>query len=183
MFSGNYRQHSGFSGMQLLTLFFVPRASNPGFYLDGNYLGLEFEPRFDGGIAKGLSTELGVMDYGVSYRLFGSAASERVAHWEEKSPSNTLDIYAVGRTIWLDNQLEFRGIGSFSGSNSFTAPVIGGRIMAEFLQKWFLLLDGNAGGFGADNMSFTGSVLGAIGYRTTLFGVLSTVQAGYKVWL
>ena len=61
-----------------------------GFYLDGNYLGLDFEPRFDGGIAKGLSTELGVMDYGVSYRLFGSTASERVAHWEEKSPSNIL---------------------------------------------------------------------------------------------
>lgn len=78
--------------MQLLTLFFVPRASNHGFYLDGNYLGLEFEPRFDGGIAKGLSTELGVMDYGVSFRLFGSAASERVVHWEEKSPSNTLEI-------------------------------------------------------------------------------------------
>jgi hypothetical protein len=116
----------------------------------------------------------------VSYRLFGSAASERVAHWEEKSPSNTLDIYAGGRTIWLGNQLEFSGIASFSGSSSFTAPVIGGRIIAEFLPKWFLLLDGNAGGFGTDNVSFTGSALGGVGYRTTLFGVPSSVQAGYK---
>jgi hypothetical protein len=151
-----------------------------GFYLDGDYLGLDFKPLFDGGIAKGLSTELGVMDYGVSYRLFGSTASERVAHWEEKSPSNILDLYAGGRTIWQGNQLEFRGIGSFSGSSSFTAPVIGGRIMAEFLPKWFLLLDGNAGGFGVDNVSFTGSALGEVGYRTILFGVPSTVQAGYK---
>jgi hypothetical protein len=151
-----------------------------GLYLDGDYLGLDFKPRFDGGIAKGLSTELGVMDYGVSYRLFGSTASERVAHWEEKSPSNILDLYAGGRTIWLGNQLEFTGIGSFSGSNSFTAPVIGGRIVTEFLPKWFMLLDGNAGGFGADHVSFTGSGLGAVGYRTTLFGVPSTVQAGYK---
>ena len=82
-----------------------------GFYLDGDYLGLDFKPLFNGGIAKGLSTELGVMDYGVSYRLFGSTASERVAYWEEKSPSNILDLYAGGRTIWLGNQLEFRGIG------------------------------------------------------------------------
>jgi hypothetical protein len=95
---------------------------------------------------------------------------------------NTLDIYAGGRTIWLGNQLEFSGIGSFSGSSSFTALVIGSWIMAEFLPKWFLLLDGNAGGFGLDNVSFTGSALwGGGGYRTTLFGVPSPVQAGYKV--
>jgi len=37
-----------------------------------------------------------------------------------------------------------------------------------------------SGGFGVDNVSFTGSALGAVGYRTTLFGVPSTVQAGYK---
>ena len=74
-----------------------------GFYLDGNYMGLDFKPRFDQGYSKGLSLGLGIMDYGVSYRLFGPTASERVAHWEEKSRSNILDIYAGGRTIWLGN--------------------------------------------------------------------------------
>ena len=150
-----------------------------GFYLDGNYLGLDFEPHFDR-ISKGSSLELGVMDYGVSYRLFGSPASEGIAHWDEKSRSNILDIYAGGRTIWLGTEVDFKGIGSSSGSASFTAPVIGGRIVAEFLPKWFLLLDGNVGGFGVDNVNFTGSVLGAVGYRTTLFGVPSSVEAGYK---
>jgi hypothetical protein len=120
------------------------------------------------------------MDYGLSYRLFGSTASERVTHWEEKSRSNILDLYTGGRTIWQGNQLEFRGIGSFSGSSTFTAPIIGGRIVAEFLPKWFLLLDGNAGGFGVDNVSFTGSALGGVGYRTTLFGVPSSVQGGLQ---
>lgn len=151
-----------------------------GFYLDGNYMGMDFKPRFDGGISKGLSTRMGIMDYGASYRLFGSSASEHVAHWDGKAPSNILDIYAGGRTIWLGNQIEFTGVGSASGNKSFTAPVIGGRIVAEFLPKWFMLLDGNVGGFGADNVSFTGSALGALGYRTTLFGVPSTVEAGYK---
>jgi len=151
-----------------------------GFYLDGNYMGLDFKPRFDGGIAKGLSMQLGIMDYGVSYRLFGSAASERIAHWDEESPSNIIDIYAGGRSIWLGNQLEFSGIGSSSGSKSFTAPVIGGRILAEFLPKWFLMLDGNVGGFGVDNVNFTGSALGSVGYRTRLFGVPASVEAGYK---
>ena len=150
-----------------------------GFYLDGNYMGMDFEPHFDR-ISKGSSMNMGIMDYGVSFRLFGSPAAEGIAHWDEKSRSNILDIYAGGRTIWLGTEVEYKGIGSASGSKSFTAPVIGGRIMAEFLPKWFVLLDGNVGGFGADNVNFTGSVLGAVGYRTRLFGVPSTVEAGYK---
>ena len=150
-----------------------------GFFLDGNYLGLDFKPRFDR-VSEGLSTELGIMDYGASFRLFGSPASETVAHWDEKSRSNMLDIYAGGRTIWLGNELESSRRGSFSGSKSFTAPIIGGRIIAAFLPKWFLMLDGNVGGFGVDNVNFTGSVLGSVGYRTRLFGVPSSVEAGYK---
>jgi len=150
-----------------------------GFFLDGNYMGLDFKPRFDR-VSEGVSTELGVMDYGASYRLFGSPASETVAHWNEKSRSNMLDIYAGGRTIWLGNELESSRRGSFSGSKSFTAPIIGGRIIAEFLPKWLLMLDGNVGGFGVDNVNFTGGALGSVGYRTRLFGVPSSVEAGYK---
>jgi hypothetical protein len=151
-----------------------------GFFMDGNYMGLDFKPRFDKGIAKGLSTDLGVMDYGVSYRLFGSAPSERIAHWDEKPGSNILDIYAGGRSIWLSNQLEYKGIGSFSGSKYYTAPIIGARILAEFFPKWFLMLDGNVGGVGGGHVNFTGSVLGSVGYRTRLFGVPTSLEAGYK---
>jgi hypothetical protein len=150
-----------------------------GFYLDGNYMGMDFEPRFDR-VSNGSSVHLGIMDYGVSYRLFGSTASESIAHWEEKARSNILDIYAGGRTIWLGTQVDSKFNGSASANSSSTVPVIGGRIVAEFLPKWFLLLDGNVGGFGADNVNFTAEALGAVGYRTTLFGVPSTVEAGYK---
>jgi len=120
------------------------------------------------------------MDYGVSYRLFGSQASEYVTQWEEKSRSNILDIYAGGRTIWLGTQVDIKNGDSASANTSSTAPVIGGRIVAEFLPKWFLLLDGNVGGFGADNVNLTWAALGAVGYRTSLFGVPSSVEAGYK---
>jgi hypothetical protein len=150
-----------------------------GFYLDGNYMGMDFEPHFDR-VSKGSSMELGVMDYGVSYRLFGSQASEYVTQWEEKSRSNILDIYAGGRTIWLGTQVDIKNGDSASANTSSTAPVIGGRIVAEFLPKWFLFLDGNVGGFGADNVNLTWAALGAVGYRTSLFGVPSSVEAGYK---
>lgn len=150
-----------------------------GFYLDGNYMGMDFEPHFDR-VSKGSSMELGIMDYGVSYRLFGSQASEYVTQWEERSRSNILDIYAGGRTIWLGTQVDIKNGDSASANTSSTAPVIGGRIAAEFLPKWFLLLDGNVGGFGADNVNLTWAALGAVGYRTSLFGVPSSVEAGYK---
>jgi hypothetical protein len=105
-----------------------------GFYLDGNYMGMDFKPRFNR-VSNGSSMELGIMNYGVSYRLFGSTASESVAHWEEKARSNLLDIYAGGQTIWLGTQVESNFKRSPSANSTLTAPVIGGRIMAEFLPK------------------------------------------------
>ena len=120
------------------------------------------------------------MDYGVSYRLFGSTASERVAHWEEKSRSNILEIYAGGRTIWLGNEATFSRLGTVSNNKSVTAPLVGSRIIVEFFPMWFASLDGSVGGFGVDNVNFMGSALGTVGYRTRLFGVPASVEVGYK---
>lgn len=150
-----------------------------GLYLDGNYMQMDFKPRFDR-ISSGVSSEIGIMDYGVMYRVFGPSASERVANWNKQSRSSLLDIYTGGRSIWLGNQVDVIRVGSVSGNKSFFAPVLGGRVLVEFTPRWFALVDGNAGGFGVDNVDFTGSVLGVIGYRTSLFGVPTSVEAGYK---
>lgn len=151
-----------------------------GFYLDGNYMGLDFRPHLDQRISKGISTRMGIMDYGASYRLFGPSASERVNNWDAKTRSNSFDVYAGGRTIWLGNEAEFTDIGSVSSNASVTAPVIGGRVTVDISPKWFVLVDGSVGGFGVDNVNFTSSALGTIGYRTSLFGVPASVEAGYK---
>lgn len=151
-----------------------------GFYLDGNYMGLDFRPHLDQGISKGISTRLGIMDYGASYRLFGSTASERVGNWDAKTRSHSFDIYAGGRTVWLGNEAEFTDAGNVSSNTSVTAPVIGGRVTVDISPKWFVLVDGSVGGFGVDNVNFTSSALGKIGYRTSLFGVPASVEAGYK---
>jgi hypothetical protein len=119
------------------------------------------------------------MEYGASYRLFGPSASERIAQWDEKSRSNTLDIYAGGRTIWLGLEAEFAGINK-SSNVSNSVPLVGGRVIVDFSPKWYLTLDGNVGGFGVDNVSFEGSALGSVGYRSTLFDVPASVELGYK---
>jgi hypothetical protein len=151
-----------------------------GLYVDGNYMDLDFEPRFDQGISKGLSSQLGIMEYGVMYRLFGAPATELVGHWAEKTRSNMLEVYAGGRTIWLGNQIEFRGIGKASSSESLTSPLIGGRFTVEFSPEWFVLVDGNGGGFGVEDIDFAGSVMGMVGYRTSLLGVPASLEAGYR---
>jgi len=148
-----------------------------GFYLGGNYFGLDFRPARDQGYSKGLSLRMGIMEYGATYRLFGSSASERIAHWDEKSRSNILDIYAGGRTIWLGLEAEFGGI-SASSNTSVTVPLVGGRVIVEFSPKWYATLDGSVGGFGVDNVSFSGSALGTVGYRTSLFDGPASVELG-----
>ena len=151
-----------------------------GFYLDGNYFGLDFNPKLDSGIGSGLSTRLGIMDYGVSYRLFGESAAERVNNWGSKPYATVFDIYVGGRSIWLGNSAEFVGIGNVSSSSSASAPVLGARITTDISPKWFVHIDGSVGGFGVDNVNFTSSALGTVGYRTNLFGVPSSVEVGYK---
>ncbi len=150
-----------------------------GFYLDGTYFGLDFEPRLEQGISKGVSSRLGIMDYGASYRLFGATAAERVGNWNEKTRSNSFDVYVGGRTIWLGNKAEFAGV-SASTDSSISAPVIGGRVSVDISSQWFVTADGSVGGFGVDNVSLTSSALGTVGYRTSLFGIPASVQAGYK---
>jgi hypothetical protein len=151
-----------------------------GFYLDGNYMGLDFRPQVDRGESKGVSMRMGIMEYGASYRVLGSPASERVSDWSESPRSYSFDIYAGGRTFWLGNKAEFARV-SKSMDASVTAPVIGGRVMVDISPKWYVLVDGSIGGFGVDKVNFTSSALGTIGYRTRLFDVPASVEAGYKM--
>lgn len=151
-----------------------------GFYLDGNYMGMDFRPQVSKGESKGVSMRMGIMEYGASYRLLGSPASERVSNWSENPRSYSFDIYAGARTIWLGNKAEFARV-SKSSDKSVTAPVLGGRVMVDISPKWYVLVDGSVGGFGVDKVNFTSSALGTIGYRTRLFDVPASVEAGYKM--
>lgn len=154
-----------------------------GFYVDGNYMNIQLKPKF-GAVSEGIKTELGLMDYGLMYRIYGAKASEMGDYQGKKRP-NVLDVYAGARTIWLGNSVDFSGpFGRVQRTaetgKSFTVPVVGGRIVVDFTPNWFVLADANIGGFGADNVDFTGGLMGMLGYRTSLFGVPAAVEAGYR---
>lgn len=154
-----------------------------GFFVDGIYMNIKLEPVLER-LSNGITSQLGIMDYGLTYRVFGATAAEMPSLQGKKRPIG-LDVYAGARTIWLDNSVELAApVGNaqhdFSSSKSFTSPIIGGRLIVDFTPHWFVMADGNFGGFGAQNVSFTGSILGALGYRTTFFDIPSSVEAGYK---
>ena len=153
------------------------------FYVDGNYMNIQLKPAF-GRISQGIGSELGLMDYGLMYRIFGAPASERT-HQVGKIRSNVVDVYAGARTLWMGNSVTFSGpFGlaqrSPSTNRSFTTPVIGGRFSVDFTSNLFVLADVNFGGFGVDNVDFTGGLMGMLGYRTDLFGVPTSLEAGYR---
>jgi len=48
-----------------------------------------------------------------------------------------------------------------------TSPILDGRMTVDFTPEIFVLADGNVGGFGVQNVSFTGGIQGLIGYRSS----------------
>jgi hypothetical protein len=154
-----------------------------GFYLDGNYLNLQIKPVL-GRIGSGVDSEMGIMDYGLMYRIFGATAAEIPGLQGKKRP-NALDVYAGARTLWLGNSATIAGPAGLishtsSSGQSFTSPVIGGRAIVDFTPTIFVLADINIGGFGAQSVDFTGGVLGMVGYRMSFFGYPASLEAGYK---
>jgi hypothetical protein len=150
-----------------------------GLYLDGNYFDLDLSPKTGprGFVSAGLDAQLGILDYGVMYRLSGPPD---LANWDGKPTPNRLDPYVGGRTIWLDSTITPERLPKVSASKSLTSPVIGGRIFIDFSRDWFAKIDGNIGGFGADTVDFTGGLLGTVGYRSTVVELPMAFELGYK---
>ena len=153
-----------------------------GVFLSGGYMGIRLSPAFSN-FSRGLDTDLGQMDYGVSYRILGPTAAEAPS-WKGKKQPGRLDVYVGARTLLLDNGIELRlpsgQVVTPSSSHSFTSPIIGGRFTVDFTPEIFVMVDANGGGFNADNVSFTGGALGAAGYKLTAFDTPLSIQAGYK---
>lgn len=159
---------------------FEARYERFGLYLDGNWLQVDLKPKTGplGFASAALDSEIGILDYGLMYRVSGPPD---LANWNGAAgTSNRLDVYVGGRTIWLDNTITPEPLPGASASGTLTAPVLGGRIYVDFGRDWFIKADANIGGFGADNVEFTGGLLGSLGYRTTVFDLPTAIELGYK---
>jgi len=61
--------------------------------------------------------------------------------------------------------------------DSWIDPVVGGRLVQDLTDAWFLILRGDVGGFGVGS-SFSWNALGGIGYEvSSLFSVVAQYRA------
>jgi hypothetical protein len=85
------------------------------------------------------------------------------------------------RFTYLRAELEVRGARgrTFDQSESWVEPLIGSRFGIDLSDHWSLSAEGNVGGFGVGS-DLAWNVQGFVGYRTSLFGVPTTLAAGYR---
>ncbi|MFO1060044.1 MAG: hypothetical protein U1E53_24135 [Dongiaceae bacterium] len=90
------------------------------------------------------------------------------------------DAYAGARYTDLGLELDFKRINQTESWNkSWVDPIVGARVDLAITDNWRFLLDNNVGGFGAGS-KFSYSGMALVGYQFTVWGMPSTVWAGYK---
>ncbi|MGH6897130.1 MAG: hypothetical protein ACREJ5_11380 [Geminicoccaceae bacterium] len=83
------------------------------------------------------------------------------------------------RFTYLRAELEIRRGPSVDQSESWVEPLIGSRFGLDLSDHWNLSAEANVGGFGAGS-DLAWNAQAFLGYRTNLFGVPTTLAAGYR---
>jgi hypothetical protein len=115
----------------------------------------------------------------------GVAPYYRVIDWAYRtSPSGRplrlrVEPEAGFRFTYLRAELEVRRGRTFDQSESWVDPLIGSRFGIDLSDRWNLTAEANVGGFGVGS-DLAWNVQGFVGYRTSLFGVPTTLAAGYR---
>jgi hypothetical protein len=110
----------------------------------------------------------------------------RVVDWAYRaSPSGKplrliVEPEAGFRFTYLRAELDVRNGGpTVDESESWVDPLIGSRFGIDLADNWNLTAEGNVGGFGVGS-DLAWNVQGFVGYQTSLFGVPTTLAAGYR---
>lgn len=116
----------------------------------------------------------------------GVAPYYRVVDWTYRTSSSgkplklVVEPEAGFRFTYLRVELEVRGIGrSVDESESWVDPLIGSRFGIDLSDHWNLTAEADVGGFGVGS-DFAWNAQAFLGYRTSLFGVPTTLAAGYR---
>jgi hypothetical protein len=158
---------------------FEARYDRFGFLFDINYFYLDFKNERIANAETGVTSQMGLLDYALTYRVFGEPKGN-IPVWTQKTQAPRVDVYAGGRTLWLKSRIEQPSM-SESVTETLTAPIVGARAIVDITPRWDFLIDGNLGGFGIDDVKFTGGAMGLLGYRFTLASIPTSFMFGYKL--
>jgi hypothetical protein len=123
-----------------------------------------------------VTTELGIVDFGLMYRLYECPASEG----EGGAPRvTTLDGYVGGRFQTVSLELDPANFPSVDHDKSWVDPIVGAKVGYPFGDRWVLRVWGDIGGFGVAS-DLTWSATGLLGYQFQLFGLDTELVGGYR---
>jgi hypothetical protein len=83
------------------------------------------------------------------------------------------------RYTYMRTELEVRRGPTADQSESWVDPLIGSRIGLDLTDRFAIAGEANVGGFGVGS-DLAWNVQGFVGYRTSLFGMPTTLAAGYR---
>jgi len=116
----------------------------------------------------------------------GVAPYYRVVDWTYRTTASgtpmrlIVEPEAGFRFTYLRAELDVRNGGpSVDDSESWVDPIIGSRFGIDLADNWNLTAEGNVGGFGVGS-DLAWNVQGFVGYKTSVFGVPTTLAAGYR---
>lgn len=149
-----------------------------GGFVDAMYSDLGFEAE---------SGPLGIADVDINFKqmIVDFGVMYRIGDWEPGGQGAmsqrrlTLDLYAGGRYTDIDGEYRFANAPDISGSESWLDPIVGAKVVAPISEHWYLLVNGDIGGFGVES-DFTWSATGLVGYDFRMFDVQSSFLFGYR---
>jgi hypothetical protein len=116
----------------------------------------------------------------------GVAPYYRVLDWTYRTSSSgkpmrlVVEPEAGFRFTYLRAELDVRHGGpTVDESESWVDPLVGSRFGIDLADNWNLTAEGNVGGFGVGS-DLAWNVQGFVGYKTSLFGLPTTLAAGYR---
>ncbi len=149
-----------------------------GVFLDGFYADITIENQTgpEGLADVDVEFKQTILDFGAMYRVgdwepSGDAAQNRL--------NITLDAYAGGRYSDLDIDIRPAVEPPRSGSKSWVDPIVGAKLVLPFAEQWHAAVNGDIGGFGVAS-DFTWSATALVGFDFHVFGLPSSVLAGYR---
>jgi hypothetical protein len=115
----------------------------------------------------------------------GVAPYYRILEWTYRTTASgkpmrlVIEPEAGFRYTYLRAELEIRRGPTVDKSESWVEPIVGSRFGLDLADHWTLAAEANVGGFGVGS-DFAWNVQGFLGYQFTVFGVPTTLAAGYR---
>jgi hypothetical protein len=115
----------------------------------------------------------------------GVAPYYRILEWTYRTTASgkpmrlVIEPEAGFRYTYLRAELEIRRGPTVDKSESWVEPIVGSRFGLDLADHWTLVAEANVGGFGVGS-DFAWNVQGYLGYQFTVFGVPTTLAAGYR---